>query len=172
MPYIIMYHVFIDAKGEKHAMLLFRKATLDDAEGIYELANYYAEKGEMLSRSRHQVYENIRDFIVAEDGGRVVAMGALHVMWSDLAEVRTVAVDEKYKRKGIGLKIVNALMEEAGALGVKKVFALTYQPEFFGACGFVREDKENMPQKVWLECINCPKFPNCDEICMTRLVAP
>ncbi|MCL2167066.1 MAG: N-acetyltransferase [Clostridiales bacterium] len=151
--------------------MIFRKANLYDAEGIYILANYYAEKGEMLSRSRHQIYENIRDFIIAEDAGRVVAMGALHVMWNDLAEIRTVAVDEKYKRKGIGYRIVSDLMSEAADLGIKKVFALTYQHEFFSACGFIREDKENMPQKVWLECINCPKFPNCDEICMTKPVA-
>jgi len=150
--------------------MLYRKATLGDAEEIYELANYYAEKGEMLSRSRHQIYENIRDFIVAEDGGAVVAMGALHVMWSDLAEVRTVAVSERYKREGIGYRIVGDLVEEGRMLGVKKVFALTYQPEFFGACGFVKEDKENMPQKVWMECVNCLKFPNCDEICMTKVV--
>ena len=150
--------------------MLYRKARLDDAERIYELANYYAEKGEMLSRSRHQIYENIRDFIVAEDEGEVVAMGALHVMWADLAEVRTVAVDEEYKRKGVGYALVNHLVEEGKALGVEKVFALTYQPEFFSACGFALESKENMPQKVWMECINCPKFPNCDEICMMRLV--
>ena len=139
---------------------------LEDAEAIYELANYYAEKGEMLSRARHQIYENIRDFIVAEDEGAVVGMGALHVMWSDLAEVRTVAVAEGHKRRGIGFNIVEELLKEGKSLGVNKVFALTYQPEFFGACGFTLEPKENMPQKVWMECINCPKFPNCDEICM------
>jgi len=150
--------------------MIYRKATLEDAESIYELTDYYAEKGDMLSRSRHQIYENIRDFIVAEDEGRVVGMGALHVMWSDLAEVRTVAVAEAYKRKGVGHRIVQDLVREGETLGVKKVFALTYQPAFFGACGFEKEDKENMPQKVWMECINCSKFPNCDEICMTRLV--
>ena len=150
--------------------MIYRKAVLGDAEKIYELANYYAEKGEMLSRSRHQIYECIRDFVVAEDDGEVVAMGALHVMWADLAEVRTVAVAEEHKRKGIGYRIVGDLVEEGRTLGVKKVFALTYQPEFFNACGFEVEDKENMPQKVWMECINCPKFPNCDEICMTLLL--
>ena len=151
-------------------MIIYRKARLDDAEAIYELANYYAEKGDMLSRSRHQIYECIRDFIVAEDKGKIIGMGALHVMWNDLAEVRSVAVDEAHKKKGIGSMIVRGLMGEAKDLGVKKVFVLTYQPEFFGACGFTRENKENMPQKVWLECINCTKFPNCDEICMTQPV--
>ena len=150
--------------------MIYRKAILGDAEAIFALANFYAEQGEMLPRSRHQVYEYIRDYIVVEDEGKVIAMGALHLMWSDLAEVRTLAVAESYKRKGIGLNIVESLMKEAKDLGVKKVFALTYQPEFFSACGFSVESKENMPQKVWMECVNCPKFPNCDEICMTRLV--
>ncbi|MCL1805021.1 MAG: N-acetyltransferase [Clostridiales bacterium] len=147
--------------------MIYRKALLDDAEQIYELANYYAEKGDMLTRARYQIYENIRDFVVAEDQGTVIGMGALHVMWSDLAEVRTLAVAESHKRQGIGSRIVRELLEDGKALGVKKFFALTYQPVFFGTCGFREEDKNNMPQKVWMECINCPKFPNCDEICMT-----
>ena len=150
--------------------MTFRKPKLADAEGIYVLANYYAEKGEMLSRSRHLIYESIRDFIIAEDDGKLVGMGALHIMWDDLAEIRTVAVAEGYKRMGIGYRIVNDLLEEARALGIKKVFALTYQPEFFGICGFVAENKDNLPQKVWMECVNCPKFPACDEICMIRMV--
>ena len=149
--------------------MLYRKASLEDAEKIYELANYYADKGEMLSRARHQIYENIRDFIIAEDAGVFVGMGALHIMWEDLAEIRTLAIQEAYQRMGVGIKIVDALMEDGKGLGVKKFFALTYQPEFFIACGFREEDKNNMPQKVWMECINCHKFPNCDEICMTRL---
>ena len=149
--------------------MIYRKATLGDAEQIYELANYYAELGEMLRRARHHIYENIRDFIVAEDQGIVVGMGALHVMWEDLAEVRTLAVRDGYRRKGIGSKIVATLIEDGALLGVRKYFALTYQPGFFGACGFQMEDKNNMPQKVWMECIDCPKFPNCDEICMTLI---
>ena len=149
--------------------MIYRKASLEDSEMIYDLANFYAERGEMLSRARHQIYENIRDFIVAEDNGVIVGMGALHVMWEDLAEVRTLAIAEDYKRKGIGSKIVEGLIQDGKALGVKKFFALTYQPLFFGACGFKEEDKNNMPQKVWMECINCLKFPNCDEICMTKM---
>ena len=152
-------------------MLVYRKAILTNAESIYELANFYAEKGQMLARSRHHIYENIRDYIVAEDKGELVAAGALHVMWSDLAEIRTLAVAESHFRKGIGGRIVEDLMAEGKALGIKKVFALTYQPEFFSSCGFAEEDKNNMPQKVWMECVNCPKFPHCDEICMTKLVS-
>lgn len=149
--------------------MLYRKASLGDAEQIYTLANLYAERGEMLSRARYQIYENIRDFVIAEDQGELVGMGALHIMWSDLAEIRTLAVAEKCQRKGVGTKIVDGLILDGKELGVKRFFALTYRPEFFSACGFQEEDKNNMPQKVWMECINCTKFPNCDEICMTRL---
>ncbi|MDR1193346.1 MAG: N-acetyltransferase [Peptococcaceae bacterium] len=148
----------------------FRRATLRDAEQIYELSNYYAEKGKMLTRSRHQIYESVRDFEVAADQGKIVAVGALHIVWLDLAEVRTLAVAPQYLRRGIARRIVENLIAEGRFLGVKKFFALTYQPEFFSACGFAAEDKNNMPQKVWMDCVNCPKFPNCDEICMALLI--
>ena len=148
--------------------MIFRKALLEDAEEIYALGNYYAEKGLMLTRARHQIYENIRDFVVAEDAGKIVGIGALHVMWIDLAEVRTLAVAEGYLRQGIAKTIVEQLVAEGKTLGVSKFFALTYKPGFFQRCGFEETDKNNMPQKVWMDCINCPKFPNCDEVCMIR----
>jgi amino-acid N-acetyltransferase len=91
-------------------------------------------------------------------------------MGEDLAEVRTTAIAPEYARKGVGKAIVAQLIEEGKRLGVKKVFALTYQPEFFQKCGFTLEDKNNMPLKVWTDCVNCPKFPNCDEICMSQLI--
>jgi len=147
----------------------YRKAKLSDAEAIYNLVYYYADKGMMLHRARNHIYENIRDYIVAEKDGQIIGVGALHVMWEDLAEVRTLAVHNEYLRQGIGRKIVNLLLADAAEMGVKKVFTLTYQPEFFAACGFKEEDKNAMPQKVWTDCINCPKFPNCDEVCMSLL---
>jgi len=122
--------------------MIYRKATLHDAEAIYVLVNEYANKGMMLNRARSQLYENIRDFIVAEDQGEIIGAGALHVMWVDLAEVRTLAVHPKYIRQGIGKRIVELLLEQGVALGVKKAFTLTYQPEFFAACGFKEEDKK------------------------------
>jgi len=148
----------------------YRKAKLEDAESIYVLVNEYANKGLMLNRARSQIYENIRDFVVAENKGEIVGAGALHVMWEDLAEVRTLAVHADYKRQGVGKKIVMLLLQEGKELGVKKAFTLTYQPEFFMSCGFNEVDKNEMPQKVWTDCINCPKFPNCDEICMSRMI--
>lgn len=148
----------------------FRKAKTSDAEKIHALVNEYAKQGLMLPRAVSQLYENIRDFTIAEDQGRFVGAGALHVFWEDLAEVRTMAVDPAYQRKGVGRQIVDRLLEDGAELGIKKVFTLTYQPEFFASCGFQLEDKNNMPQKVWTDCINCPKFLNCDEICMARMI--
>ena len=148
--------------------MIYRKALLKDAEAIFEITSHYAGAGLMLVRSRYQIYETIRDFIIAEDEGKAIGFGALHILGEDLAEVRTTAIDPAYARKGIGKKIVMMLLEEGKGLGVNKAFTLTYQPEFFGSCGFVEEDKNNMPRKVWTDCVNCPKFPNCDEICMSR----
>lgn len=157
-------------KYEDVIKMILRKALLEDVEKIYKLVNDYADRGLMLNRARSQLYENIRDFIVAEEDGAILGVGALHVMWVDLAEVRTLAVDPAHIKKGIGKKIVERLLEEGVALGIKKAFTLTYQPEFFRSCGFTEEGKEAMPQKVWTDCINCPKFPNCDEICMSRML--
>jgi len=147
-----------------------RKARLSDAEAIHELVNKYAEKGLMLSRPRSMIYECIRDFVVVEHEGEIVGAGGLHILWEDLAEVRALAVKDSMARQGIGRMIVNYCLAEAKELGIPRVFTLTYQPEFFAKLGFQVVNKENMPQKVWRECINCPKFPNCDEICMERLV--
>lgn len=147
-----------------------RKASLKDAEEIHALVNNYADKGLMLSRPRSMIYEYIRDFAVVEHEGEIVGAGALHILWGDLGEVRALAVKESLAKQGIGRMIVEYCLQEAKELGIPKVFTLTYQPGFFSKLGFQVVSKENMPQKVWRECINCPKFPNCDEICMERLV--
>lgn len=150
--------------------MIIRKAKLSDVEKIHELVNYYAEKGLMLSRSRSVLYEYIRDFAVAELDGEIVGTGALHILWIDLAEIRALAVKEELFGKGIGKDLVDFFLNEAKELDIPKVFTLTYQPGFFDKCGFNTVDKENMPHKVWKECINCPKFPNCDEVCMERVI--
>lgn len=147
-----------------------RKAKLTDAEMIHSLVNNYADKGMMLSRPRSMIYEYIRDFVVVEHEGEIVGAGALHILWGDLAEVRALAVKDSQTFQGIGKMIVDYCLQEARDLGIPKVFTLTYQQTFFEKMDFKIVSKENMPQKVWRECINCPKFPNCDEICMERLV--
>jgi amino-acid N-acetyltransferase len=150
--------------------MIFRKARIADVEKMMLLINNNAEQGLMLPRSRNMLYENIREFLLAEDAQQIVGVASLHILWSDLAEIRALAVADGYKRKGIGSKIVKNLEEEAKELGCSRVFALTYQPEFFKYCGYAEISKEQMPQKVWSECINCIKFPNCDEIAVSRLL--
>lgn len=151
-------------------MLVFRKAKMTDVENLHTLINSYATKGLMLPRSRSMIYESLREFTVVEDDGKFLGTGGLHIIWEDLAEIRALALVESATGRGIGRKLVEMLVEEARSLGIPRVFALTYQKEFFEKCGFRLIDKEEMPHKVWKECINCPKFPNCDEYAMMKEV--
>lgn len=147
----------------------YRKATFADIESIYELVAGYAAEGVMLARSRNTLYETLRDMVVAEaDDGSIAGVGGLHMMWDGMAEVRTMAVAPSFTRRGIGAAIVTHLLKEGRELGVKKFFTLTYKPGFFQTLGFHTITKEELPHKVWKECIDCPKFPNCDEIAMLR----
>lgn len=150
--------------------MIYRKPMFQDVEKIYELVNSYANDGVMLARSRNVLYETLRDMVVAEEDGQILGVGGLHLIWDELAEIRAMAISPKITRQGIGRKIVELLVEEAKLLGVKTLFTLTYQPEFFGKMGFEEITKDLLPHKVWKECINCPKFPNCDEIAMMRKI--
>lgn len=142
------------------------KARIQDVPQIHKLVNHFADKGEMLARPLSEIYENIRDFIVAMQGEEVVACAALHVCWSDLAEIRSVAVAEVNQKQGLGKQLVVVCMEEARALGINDVFCFTYRPDFFKQHGFVDIDKMDLPRKVWIDCFRCPKFPNCDEVAL------
>lgn len=147
-----------------------RKARFTDIEAIHAIVNGYAEEGQMLARARNVLYETLRDMTVVEEDGKIVGVGALHLTWDGLAEVRTLAVDKAYSRRHIGTYIVKQLLDEAKELGVKTVFTLTYRADFFSTLGFVVTSKESLHHKVWKDCINCPKFPNCDETAMTLTV--
>jgi amino-acid N-acetyltransferase len=142
------------------------KARISDATQMHELINYFADKGEMLPRPLSEIYENIRDYFVVRQGERIIACAALHVMWSDLAEIKSVAVAEGSQRQGIGDQLVEACLKEAKRLGMPTVFCLTYKPTFFERLGFSQLDKMELPHKVWGECYRCPKFPNCDEVAL------
>ena len=144
----------------------YRKAVFGDVETIYDIVKGYADSGDMLVRSRNTLYETLRDMIVAVDGGKVVGVGGLHMMWDRMAEVRTMAVSPDHVRQGVGANIVRRLLDEVRMLGVEKFFTLTYKPGFFATLGFEIVSKDDLPHKVWKECIDCPKFPNCDEIAM------
>lgn len=148
--------------------MILRKATFNDVEAIHQLVNTYAEQGLMLARSRTILYETLRDMLLAEEDGQVVGVGGLHLVWNELAEIRAMAIAPDKKGTGIGRKIVEGLVEEARELGIKNLFTLTYQPGFFAKLGFSEVPKEQLPHKVWKECIYCAKFPNCDETAMTR----
>lgn len=149
-----------------------RSAKISDVKAINALINSYAERDRMLFRSVADIYENLQCFIVAELEGQVVGCCALEIIWSDLAEIKSLAVDETNKQKGIGRMLVAAAAEQAAALGVPRVFALTLEPEFFLKSGFEIVEKEALPMKVWSDCARCPKQQNCDEIAVVRSASP
>ena len=139
------------------------RASLEDAGQIKTLIDFYAGKNKMLPRSLSEIYEHIRDFFVSRDKKLLVGCCALHVSWSDLVEIRSLAVDPRYANHGIGTAFVTSCIAEAKKLGVKRVFTLTNEPEFFEKQGFVRVPKSELPMKIWGECIHCKKYPDCDE---------
>lgn len=152
---------------KKRNKIRIEKARVTDVPEMHRLVNYFARKDEMLPRSLSEIYENVRDFFVARQGDRVVACVALHISWSDLAEIKALAVHGRKQRNNIGTALVKACLKEAMKLGMPSVFCLTYKPEFFEKCGFKRVDMAELPRKIWGECLRCPKFPQCDEIALT-----
>lgn len=145
---------------------MIRKARIDDAHQILSLVNGFASEGLMLPRALNEIYENLRDFYVWEAGGRVLGCAALHVAWEGLGEIRSLAVEEEMQGQGIGQKLVRSCLDEARELGMSRVFTLTYVPDFFLHFGFRHESKDELPHKIWNDCLKCPKFPNCDEVAM------
>ena len=145
------------------------KARIDDVPTIHRLVNFFADRGEMLHRPLSEVYENLRDFFVIRKDEELVACVALHVCWSDLAEIKSLTVREEDQDQGLGKILAEACIEEARSLGIATLFALTYKPAFFEKLGFKKVDVQKLPRKVWGECQRCPKFPNCDE---TALLLP
>jgi amino-acid N-acetyltransferase len=146
---------------------MIRKARMSDVKEIHGLIAYYAKKGDMLPRSLADIYENLRDyFVFLEDDGELVGSAAIHIMWEDLAEVRSLAVRDGKMRRGVGTQLVESCISEAIVLGIGRVFALTYKPGFFEKLGFHIVDKAELPQKIWTDCLKCSKFPDCDEVAL------
>ncbi|MHC4233012.1 MAG: N-acetyltransferase, partial [Planctomycetota bacterium] len=143
-----------------------RDATIEDVERIHELVNGYAELDKMLFASMSTIYENLQIFKVAELDGETVGCCALKVLWKDLAEIKSLAVDEAQFGKGIGRALVLGCVEKAKELGLKKIFTLTLEPDFFTKVGFVLVQKDTLPMKVWSDCTECPKQDHCDEIAL------
>jgi len=149
---------------------MIRKALLKDIKQMQELINSFAKDNIMLPRSLNELYDNVRDFWVYENRGKVIGCSALHICWDNLAEIKSLAVKKNMQRKQIGTELVTRCLEEAKVLGAKKVFALTYKPDFFKKLGFRKVKHSDLPHKIWAECINCPKFPNCQEIALLKVL--
>jgi amino-acid N-acetyltransferase len=147
-----------------------RDAKISDAKAINTLISCYAELDRMLFRSMSDIYEKLQNFIVAEIEGDVVGCCALEIIWSNLAEIKSLAVDQSRKQKGIGKNLVNNAIEKAAYLGIPKVFALTLEQDFFEKLGFEIVEKDTLPMKVWSDCAKCPKQQNCDEIAVVKNV--
>lgn len=157
-----------DATGYSWSMI--RKAKIADVKFIQAIVNQYAEQGQMLPRSLNELYEHLRDFSLYEQDHEILGVCALHISWDGLAELRSLAVRPEHSGKGLGTALVKQCLTEAGELGAEKVFVLTYQDKFFRKMGFATVDKKELPHKIWTDCLNCVKFPDCDETAMLRSV--
>ncbi len=149
---------------------MIRKAQVKDIKQIQQLINGFAKKDIMLPRSLNELYENIRDFWVFEENKKIIACCAMHISWDDLAEVKSLAVKKEKQGRSIGRQIVAQTLIEAKELGAKRAFALTYTPEFFRSLGFRVIKHALLPHKIWAECINCPKFPDCEETALIKIL--
>ena len=147
-----------------------RAAKIEDVKTIYALISSYAERDIMLFRSMADIYEHLQTFIVVELEGTVVGCCALQIIWSDLAEIKSLAVDSSQTGTGIGKKLIENALQTAEKIGVGRVFALTMNTDFFKKAGFKVIDKEDLPMKVWSDCAKCPKQNNCDETAVIRTV--
>jgi amino-acid N-acetyltransferase len=148
-----------------------RGAKITDAKAIHSLINSYAEQDKMLFRSLTDIYENLQTFIVAESDGDIVGCCGLQIIWSDLAEIRSLAVKESNSGKGAGKMLVAEAVKKVKRLGIKRIFALTFEPEFFEKLGFERIEKDSLPMKVWRDCARCSKQEKCDEVAVIKVVS-
>ena len=149
---------------------MIRNATIADVPLMQAVINSHAELGKMLFKSYAQLYENLRDFAVFEEDGKIRGCAALAIIWADLAEVRSLAVDDHCRGRGIGTELVKWCLDEGRRLKIRKIMSLTYEKRFFEKLGFDVVEKETLPLKVWSDCVKCPKNDSCDEIAMVRVL--
>lgn len=149
---------------------MIRKAKISDAKAIHKLLSAFSDRGEILPRSLNEIYDNLRDHSIYCQGEpeSIVGVCAIHVSWENLAEIRSLAVEEGFTKKGVGQALVESCLAEARELGISRVFVLTYKKDFFEKRGFRVIDKADLPHKIWSDCLKCVKFPNCDEIAMIK----
>ena len=145
-----------------------RPATIGDARAIHELLVYYSSRGNLLPRTHENICRHIRDFAVFEEAGEIVASGALEVMSDNLGEIRSLVVAPDHQRRGLGRQVALELIALASQLGLQRVMALTYVPDFFTQLDFKEVERDSLPEKVWQVCVKCYKFDRCDEIAVIR----
>ena len=143
-----------------------RLARMGDISAMADLINYHAERGRMLHRSAAYLYERVRNFCVCQMGDRVVGCCALEPVWSELGELKSLAVLEELRGQGIGRRLIERSLEAGRSIDIKRVFCLTREPRFFENLGFGRLERNKLPHKVWSDCVNCPVKDNCDEIAL------
>jgi amino-acid N-acetyltransferase len=156
---------------ERHAQEMIREANVHDVPRIADIINSHAELGRMLFKSHAQIYESLRDFAVYERDRKLLGCVALSIIWADLTEVRSLAVDEAYRGQGIGRRLVEWCVTEARRLQIRKIMSLTYEHSFFEKLDFEVVPKDSLPLKVWSDCVRCPKRDGCDEIAMLRTLS-
>lgn len=142
---------------------MYRKADIADVEHIHKLINGFAAEDLMLPRSLGEIYENVRDYSVCAEDGAITGCAALHIYWKDLAEIRSVAVNKAAQKRGVASKLTEICIDEGRLLGIRKLFVLTYVPQLFINYGFRAIVKEELPHKIWTECVRCHKFTDCTE---------
>jgi amino-acid N-acetyltransferase len=149
---------------------VIRKAKISDAKAIHRLLSAFSDRGEILPRSLNEIYDHLRDHSIYCQGEpeSIVGTCAIHVSWENLAEIRSLAVEQGFTKKGVGRALVENCLAEARELGISRVFVLTYKKDFFEKRGFRVIDKADLPHKIWSDCLRCVKFPNCDEVAMIR----
>ena len=149
---------------------MIRKATIKDVKAIHGLLHEYSKKEELLARPLSELYDHVRDFWVYVDQSTEQLIGccALQFCWEDLAEIRSLAVLPEHLGKNIGTELTHTVLQEAVSFNVKKVFTLTYKPDFFKQFDFVQIERSELPLKIWADCIICVKFPDCDETAMMK----
>jgi len=148
---------------------MLRKARIDDVKTIHRMINLSSGKGEMLPRALMDIYNSLRDFFIYynEDEAQIIGICAMNIIWENLAEIRSLYVDENHRGKCVGRELVDACISEAITLGLFKVFTLTYKKEFFLKLGFKETDRNLLPEKIWSDCFRCSKYPDyCDETAM------
>ena len=157
---------------KKKPQFKIQRAALTDVPTIHALITPYADRNDMLHRPMSELYENIRDYLVIKQGDELLACASVHVLWSDLAEVKAVAVKEEYQSHGLGKMLMNRCFEDAREMGLATVFVLTHKMDYYAQFGFQQIDVMSLPRKVWGECLRCPKFPNCNEYAMVYHLRP